>query len=79
MDALPLAALTLSCASLNSFFPGVLGAEEGQFIWLQMPAASSPGLTSSTVGCWRSHTAVKGAKEIAVVGHTDCRVAKNDK
>jgi carbonic anhydrase len=75
-DELPLAALTCIDARLNSFFPGVLGLPKEQFIWLRNAGNIITGPTSSTMRSLALASAVKGAKEIAVIGHTDCQVAK---
>jgi len=75
-DALPLAALTCIDPRLNAFFPGVLGLPKEQFIWLRNAGNIITGPTSSTMRSLALASAVKGAKEIAVVGHTDCQVAK---
>jgi carbonic anhydrase len=75
-EALPLAALTCIDARLNAFFPGVLGLPKEQFIWLRNAGNIITGTASSTMRSLALACAVKGAKEIAVIGHTDCQVAK---
>ena len=75
-DALPLAALTCIDPRLNAFFPGVLGLPKEQFIWLRNAGNIITGPTSSTMRSLALACAVKGAKEIAVIGHSDCQVAK---
>jgi len=75
-DALPLAALTCIDARLNAFFPGVLGLPKEQFIWLRNAGNIITGPVSSTMRSLALACAVKGAKEIAVIGHTDCMVCK---
>jgi carbonic anhydrase len=73
---LPLAALTCIDPRLNAFFPGVLGLPKEQFIWLRNAGNIITGPVSSTMRSLALACAVKGAKEIAIIGHTDCQVAK---
>jgi len=75
-DALPLVALTCIDARLNSFFPGVLGIPADQFIWLRNAGNIITGPTSSTMRSLALACAVKGGKEIALIGHSDCLVCK---
>ncbi len=75
-DALPLAALTCIDARLNHLFPDALGIPEEQFIWLRNAGNIITGPMSSTTRSLALACAVKGAKEIAVIGHTDCLVGK---
>jgi carbonic anhydrase len=74
-DELPLVALTCIDPRLNRLLPSVLGVPEEQFIWLRAagniitdPVGAM--MRSLALGC-----AVKGGKEIAIIGHTDCRVS----
>src|SRR5579859_3800321 len=75
-DSLPLAALTCIDARLNPLFPGVLGIPKEQFIWLRNAGNIITGPLSSTMRSLALACAVKGGKEIAIIGHTDCQVAK---
>jgi carbonic anhydrase len=75
-NELPLAALTCIDARLNSFFPGVLGLPKEEFIWLRNAGNIITGPLSSTMRSLALACAVKGAREIAIVGHTDCLVGK---
>lgn len=75
-DALPLAALTCIDARLNRLIPERLGIPEEQFVWLRNAGNIITGPLSSTVRSLALGCAVKGAKEIAVIGHTDCQVCK---
>lgn len=75
-DALPLAALTCIDARLNHLFPDVLGVPEEQFVWLRNAGNIVTGPLSSTTRSLALACAVKGAKEIAIIGHTDCLVGK---
>ncbi len=74
--ALPLAALTCIDARLNRLLPDRLGLPEEQFIWLRNAGNIVTGPLSSTMRSLALACAVKGAREIAVLGHTDCQVSK---
>jgi len=75
-DELPIIALTCIDPRLNPLMPAVLGVPQDQFIWLRnagniiISPLSSP-MRSLSLAC-----AIKGGKEIAIIGHTDCLVAK---
>jgi carbonic anhydrase len=73
-DALPLAALTCIDVRLNPLLPEVLGIPESEFIWLRNAGNIITSSTSSTIRSLSLACAVKGAREIAIIGHTDCRV-----
>jgi carbonic anhydrase len=75
-DALPVAALTCIDARLNRLLPGVLGIPEESFIWLRNAGNIITGPLSSTMRSLALACAVKGAREIAIIGHTDCLVCK---
>ena len=75
-DELPLAGLTCIDPRLNALFPAVLGLPADQFIWLRNAGNIITAPTSSTMRSLSLACAVKGAKEIAVIGHTDCLIAK---
>jgi carbonic anhydrase len=75
-DQLPLAALTCIDARLNALVPGVLGVPEDQFVWLRNAGNVITSSLSSTTRSIVLACAVKGAKEIAVIGHTDCLIGK---
>ena len=77
-DCLPLAALTCIDPRLNKLFPGSLGLKEEQFIWLRNAGNVITSPTSSTVRSLAMAIYLKGAKELAVIGHTDCRMTKID-
>ena len=74
--ALPLAALTCIDPRLNKFFPAMLGLQEEQFIWLRNAGNVITNPTSSTVRSVAMAVFLKGAKELAVIGHTDCIMSK---
>ena len=75
-DELPLIALTCIDPRLNAFFPNVLGIPAEHFIWLRNAGNIITGPLSSTMRSLALACAVKGGKEIAIIGHTDCQVAK---
>jgi carbonic anhydrase len=76
-DALPLAALTCIDARLNKLLPEMLGVPEEKFIWLRNAGNIITGPVSSTMRSLALACAVKGGREIAVIGHSDCLVAKS--
>ncbi len=73
-DELPVVALTCIDPRLNPLMPQLLGLTEEQFIWLRNAGNIITGTTSSTMRSLAMACAVKGGKEIAIIGHTDCRV-----
>src|SRR5512141_1062289 len=75
-DELPIIALTCVDPRLNVFFPNVLGLPGEQFIWLRNAGNIITGPLSSTMRSLALACAVKGGKEIAISGHTDCQVCK---
>jgi carbonic anhydrase len=74
--SLPVAALTCIDPRLNALLPEALGIPEKDFIWLRNAGNILTGPLSSTMRSLALGCAVKGAKEIAIIGHTDCQVAK---
>jgi len=75
-DELPIIALTCIDPRLNPLMPAVLGVPEDQFIWLRNAGNIITGPLSSTMRSLALACAIKGGKEIAVIGHTDCNVSK---
>ena len=75
-ESLPIIALTCIDPRLNAFFPNILGVPADQFIWLRNAGNIITGPLSSTMRSLALACAVKGGKEIAVIGHTDCRMAR---
>ena len=75
-DALPVVALTCIDPRLNPLMPGVLGLPEEQFIWLRNAGNIITSSMSSTIRSLALACVVKGGKEIAVIGHTDCRAGQ---
>src|SRR5215813_2946184 len=75
-DSLPLVGLTCIDVRLNPLFPAVLGIPESEFIWLRNAGNIITSPTSSTIRSLALACAVKRGREIAIIGHTDCQVAK---
>jgi carbonic anhydrase len=73
---LPIVALTCVDPRLNALLPNVLGVPADQFIWLRNAGNIITSSTSSTMRSLALACAVKGGKEIAIIGHTDCQVGK---
>lgn len=73
-DSLPIVALTCVDPRLNRLLPEVLGVPEEQFIWLRNAGNIITGPTSSTMRSLALACAVKDGREIALIGHSDCRV-----
>jgi carbonic anhydrase len=72
----PIVALTCIDTRLNPLLPEVLGVPRDQFIWLRNAGNIITGPLSSTMRSLSLACAVKGGKEIAIIGHTDCQVCK---
>ena len=75
-ESLPVVALTCIDPRLNAFFPNALALPAEQFIWLRNAGNVITGAMSSTMRSLALACAVKGGREIAIIGHTDCQVAK---
>jgi len=75
-DALPMAALTCIDVRLNRLIPEMLGVPEEQFIWLRNAGNIIFEPMSSMTRTLALACAVKGGKEIAIIGHSDCLVCK---
>jgi carbonic anhydrase len=73
-DELPIVALTCIDPRLSRLIPGVLGLPDESFIWLRNAGNIVSGPLSSTMRSLSLACAIKGGREIAVIGHTDCRV-----
>ena len=73
---LPVVALTCIDVRLNPLLPEVLGVPKEQFIWLRNAGNIITGPLSSTMRSLALACAVKGGKEIAITGHTDCQVGR---
>jgi carbonic anhydrase len=75
-DALPIVALTCIDPRLNPLMPEVLGIPEEKFIWLRNAGNIIFDSMSSMTRTLALACAVKGGREIAIIGHTDCLVRK---
>jgi carbonic anhydrase len=75
-DELPVIALTCIDPRLNVFFPNILGIPADQFIWLRNAGNIITAPLSSTMRSLALACAVKGGREIAIIGHTDCLTCK---
>ncbi len=73
---LPVIALTCVDPRLNALFPNALALPAEEFIWLRNAGNIITGPLSSTLRSLALACAVKGGKEIAIIGHTDCQVCK---
>jgi carbonic anhydrase len=74
--SLPVVALTCIDPRLNPLMPEVLGIHEDDFIWLRNAGNIIFDPLSSMARTLALACAVKGGREIAIIGHTDCRVAQ---
>ena len=72
----PIVALTCIDVRLNALLPEVLGVPKEQFIWLRNAGNIVTAPLSSTMRSLALACAVKGGREIAIIGHTDCQVCK---
>lgn len=72
-DSLPAVVLTCFDPRLHPLMPEVLGVREPDFIWVTNAGNVVTGPLSSTVRSLALACAVHDGKEIAIVGHTDCR------
>ena len=75
-DSLPVVALTCIDPRLNPLIPEVLGIPEEQFIWLRNAGNIITGPLSSTMRSLALACAIKGGREILILGHTDCKVGQ---
>ena len=75
-DSLPLVALTCIDPRLNALLPNALGLSPEHFIWLRNAGNIITSVDSSTMRSLALACAVKGGREIAIIGHTDCGVRK---
>ena len=73
---LPIVALTCIDPRLNALFPNVLGIPADQFIWMRNAGNVITSPLSSTMRSLALACAVKGGREIAVIGHTDCQICQ---
>ncbi len=73
---LPLVALTCIDVRLNPLLPAVLGIPRDQFIWLRNAGNMIDGPEGAMMRALALACAIDGAREIVVIGHTDCQMAK---
>ena len=73
-ESLPLIALTCIDPRLNPLLPNALGIRDEDFIWLRNAGNIIFDPMSSMTRTLALACAVKGGREIAIIGHTDCRV-----
>ena len=71
---LPVVAMTCIDPRLNRLFPGVIGLPAESFIWLRNAGNIIFGPLSSMTRSLALACALKGGREIAIIGHTDCKV-----
>ena len=74
--ALPVVALSCIDPRLNELLPRRLGLGAEDFIWLRNAGNVVTSPLSSTTRSLALACAIKGGKEIALIGHSDCRVAR---
>jgi len=75
-DALPVVALTCIDPRLNAFFPNALALPAEDFIWLRNAGNIITSTLSSTMRSLALACAVKGGREIAIIGHSGCQICK---
>jgi len=75
-DALPVVALSCLDARLNPVLPEVLGIPEEAFLWVRNAGNVVTGPFSDVVRSLALACLADGAREILILGHTDCRVAR---
>ncbi len=73
-ESLPIVALTCIDPRLNPLLPEVLGIREEDFIWLRNAGNILFDSRSGMIRSLALACAVKGGREIAIIGHSDCRV-----
>ena len=61
---------------LNAYLPNALRLPAEQFLWLRNAGNVISDAPSSTLRSLALACAVKGGREIAIIGHTDCAVRK---
>jgi carbonic anhydrase len=75
-NELPVVAMTCIDPRLNRLFPGVMGLPAEGFIWLRNAGNIITDPLSSMTRSLALACAVKGGREIAIIGHTDCQVCR---
>lgn len=74
--SLPVVALSCIDPRLNALLPRRLGLGAEDFIWLRNAGNIITSPLSSTTRSLALACAIKGGREIALIGHSDCRVAR---
>jgi carbonic anhydrase len=74
--SLPLVALTCIDPRLNQPVPAALGVPSEQLIWVRNAGNVLTGPLSSTMRSLALACTAEGGREIAVIGHSDCRLAR---
>jgi carbonic anhydrase len=77
-NELPIVALTCIDPRLNHLFPEVMGISEDHFIWLRNAGNIIFDPMSSMTRTLALACAIKGGREIAIIGHTDCKVGQTN-
>jgi len=72
-EALPVVVLTCFDPRLHPLMPEVLGVSESDFIWVTNAGNVITSPLSSTVRSLALACGMHDGKEIAILGHTDCR------
>jgi carbonic anhydrase len=72
-ESLPIVVLTCFDPRMHPLMPEVLGVAEPDFIWVTNAGNVVTGPLSSTARSLALACGIHDGKEIAVVGHTDCR------
>lgn len=75
-DSLPVVALTCMDRRLNPLIPEVLGIPEEDFIWVRNAGNVITNPLASAIRSIAIACVLGGAKEIAIIGHTDCVMGK---
>ncbi len=74
--ALPVVALTCIDPRLNRLIPAALGIPDEDFIWLRNAGNIITGPLTSTLRSLALACAVKGGREIVILGHSDCQIQR---
>ena len=73
-NSLPIAMLSCIDPRLNALLPDVLGIPKEDFIWLRNAGNIITGPLSSTLRSLALAVMLRNAREIIILGHTDCLV-----
>ena len=75
-DRYPIAVLSCIDSRLNRLVPEVMRVGEDHLVWLRNAGNIITGPMSSTMRSLSLACMIKGAREVVVMGHTDCQVCK---